>query len=318
MLERLHGHRLAFVAIVVVPFVSASLAFTCHSNPWTDPGPSSGSRPARTATPTRTNTPTPAQTGTPTNTPSSTAAATNTATVTPTNTPEQTVTSTSTATPTPVTLGFIGVKPWAVLASFQAAAGNGPPTTLTLGASAPADIILIASGGPGSDAYSNALKYGSATILCAASTQNCSVALCPGPYPDTCAETAPSCDGPECTPLTGNLIGPTRSGIDFMMNNTSAGCDSFDEAFTLDADGTYDLTDVCDPAGGGACASALSLCSRRILILPLVDSFGDGASDPLTITAFATFWLDGYVSGQCQGNSCVVQGRFVNASYTGP
>ena len=286
MRERLLSHRRALVAIAVVPFVSASLSFTCNWYPRRyDPGP--------TTTPVAT------------------------ATDSPTDTPQPTATSTPAATPTPLALGFIGVRPWAVLSSTQAAAGNGAPVSLTYPASFSGDILAIGTDGSGSSPYSSAVANGSSSVLCAAATQNCSSASCPGPYPDTCAETSPGCDGPECTPVTGNLVGSTRTGIDFMMNNTSAACDTFDEAFTLEGDGTYTLDNVCDPAGGGACESAAALCSRRVLVLPLVNSFGTG-TDPVTISGFSTFWLDGYTIGQCQGNTCAVQGRFVNASYAGP
>ena len=38
----------------------------------------------------------------------------------------------------------------------------------------------------------------------------------------------------------------------------------------------------------------------------------NGSCD-LTITRFALFWLEGYDSSKCTGNSCEIEGRFVDA-----
>jgi hypothetical protein len=50
-----------------------------------------------------------------------------------------------------------------------------------------------------------------------------------------------------------------------------------------------------------------------VIIIPVVDSFGNGASDPGEIQRFALMWLEGYDNGKCQGNSCEIKGRFVKA-----
>jgi hypothetical protein len=257
---------------------------------------------------------------TPTITPIPSATASATVTSTATDTPTSTATSTPspTATPTPVTLGFLHVRPWAVLQSTFDAAGNGALITLKYDATgAPGfNLLPVSLDGSGSAAYGNAVAYGSTAIVCAAGTTNCATASCPGAYPAACAETSPSCDGPDCTTQTGNLVGPTRTGIDTVMTNTSADCDTFAEAFTANGGGAYDLNAACDPGGAGACASTSSVCSRRIFIVPIVGSFPSGAGT-VTIQAFATFWLEGY-SGPCTGSACDVSGRFVNATYAGP
>ena len=48
----------------------------------------------------------------------------------------------------------------------------------------------------------------------------------------------------------------------------------------------------------------------------MVDTFGTGASDPAEIQRFALVFLEGYEDGKCQGDSCEIKGRFVQADIT--
>ena len=116
---------------------------------------------------------------------------------------------------------------------------------------------------------------------------------------------------------TGNVIGKTRDGVDFRMNNTMPECDTFEEVFTApdSVTGISNLNPDCNPwlDGPGKCTSATDSCSRRVIIIPVIDSFGNGASDPGTIQRFALLFLEGYDSGKCQGNQCEIKGRFVMA-----
>jgi hypothetical protein len=57
------------------------------------------------------------------------------------------------------------------------------------------------------------------------------------------------------------------------------------------------------------------LCSRRVFLIPIVDGFGNGSSDPVTIVGFALVFLEGY-QGSCTGNSCDIEARFVRADVT--
>jgi hypothetical protein len=79
--------------------------------------------------------------------------------------------------------------------------------------------------------------------------------------------------------------------------------------------GTYSIEPACNPWGAGGCASTTSLCSRRIFLIPIVDSFGNGSSDPVAIVGFALVFLEGY-EGSCSGSSCDIQARFVRADIT--
>jgi hypothetical protein len=99
----------------------------------------------------------------------------------------------------------------------------------------------------------------------------------------------------------------------------SQGCDTFALAFgSPDAQGKYHLDPDCNPwtDGPGKCTSDSDICSRRVIIIPVVDTFGSGASDPAEIQRFALVYLEGYDSGKCQGNNCEIKGRFVKADIT--
>jgi len=209
--------------------------------------------------------------------------------------------------------GSNGIVPWTVTQATVDAAGNGALVTLKYDADGGenGNFGAIRIDGPGAQTYETSVKHGSTAYACAEGTPNCSPGACPGTYPESCAETAPECDGPDCTPQTGNLIGPTRDGVDHRMNGASAQCDSFGETFSGPNDsGVYRLNPGCNPwlPGGSG--------GTRVIIIPVVDDFGSGASDPATITGFALVYLEGYDAGKCSGNSCEIKGRFVRADLS--
>jgi Flp pilus assembly protein TadG len=209
--------------------------------------------------------------------------------------------------------GGNGIVPWTVTQDTVDASVNGAVITMKYDSTGGelGNFGAIRIDGPGANTYNNSVKYGSTNYACAEGTPNCTPGACPGTYPEVCAETSPECDGPECTPQTGNLVGPTRTGVDYRMDNAGAACDSFGETFDgPDAGGRYYLDPECNPwidGGGGG---------TRVIIIPIVDEFGSGASDPATITGFALVYLEGYDAGKCQGNSCEIKGRFVRADLS--
>lgn len=218
--------------------------------------------------------------------------------------------------------GSNGIVPWAVTqdtVDTALAMGDGVQITLkydTTGGNL-GNFGAMRIDGPGSSVYNTSVKYGSTTYACAETAVNCVTGACPGTYPATCAETSPECDGPDCSPQTGNVIGPTRTGVDFRLGYTMPECDTFTETFgTPDAGGIYDLNPTCNPwtEGPGKCDSNTDICSRRVIIIPVVDSFGNGQSS-VTIQRFALVYLEGY-EGTCTGNSCDILGRFVQAELT--
>jgi hypothetical protein len=214
--------------------------------------------------------------------------------------------------------GGAGIVPWSVTQATVDASGNGSLVTMKYDATGAnvGNFGAIRIDGSGSSTYETSVKYGSTTVACAETAANCTPGSCPGSYPNVCAETSPECDGSECTPETGNLTGGTRDGVDFRMDYTSEECDTIDEAFgPVDADGLYNLNPDCNPwtDGPGKCLTNTSICSRRVIIIPVVDTFGSGASDPASVQRFALVFLEGYEDGKCQGNSCEIQGRFIKA-----
>jgi Flp pilus assembly protein TadG len=215
--------------------------------------------------------------------------------------------------------GGAGIVPWSVTQATVDAAGSGDVITMkydTTGSNT-GNFGAIRIDGPGANVYSSSVMYGSQDVACALTAPNCTTGACPGTYPTTCAEDSPSCDGPQCDPQTGNLIGPTRTGVDFRMNNTSGACDTFGEAFADLGGGKYHLNGDCNPwtDGAGKCTgnNPGDLCSRRVIVIPVVDGFGSGASTPTTIQRFGLVYLEGYDAGKCQGNDCDIKGRFVQA-----
>ena len=222
--------------------------------------------------------------------------------------------------------GSAGIVPWAVTQAMVDASQPGALVTMKYDATGAntGNFDAMRIDGGGATDYGAAASYGSTTVICAATTPNCSAGSCPGNFPNPCAENAPECDGPQCPPKTGNMVGDTRGAVDLRIANTLAACDTFDEVFTPTAsppDGNYAINPdrpECNPWGAGACEPAPSTvaCSRRVIIIPVVDTFGNGSSDPLTIQKFALFFLEGYDAGKCTGNNCEIKGRFVNANLT--
>jgi hypothetical protein len=213
-----------------------------------------------------------------------------------------------------------GIVPWSVLDELVVNATSGDLVTIKYDASSNpgmGNFGPIRIDGNGSSDYEAAASYGSGTVICAEGTAGCTTTACPGAFPTTCAENAPECDGEQCPPKTGNMTGPTKRAVDLRMNNTSAACDTFAETFTAGTDGKYTLDAECNPWSGGACAPAPSTapCSRRVFLIPIIDEFGNGSSDPVTILGFALVYLEGY-TGSCTGNSCDVRARFVRADVT--
>lgn len=225
--------------------------------------------------------------------------------------------------------GGSGIVPWSVTQATVDASPNGDIIVMKYDATGAniGNFGAIRIDGSGSSTYEDSATFGSSTTACAVSAAQCVKGSCPGSYPEVCAETSPSCDGPECTPETGNMIGATRDAVDYRLDYTcdasnpcgAQSCDTFEDAFgTPDSNGKYNLNPNCNPwtDGPGKCTSATDYCSRRVIIIPVVDTFGTGASDPAEIQRFALVFLEGYEDGKCQGDSCEIKGRFVQADIT--
>ena len=223
--------------------------------------------------------------------------------------------------------GGTGIVPWAVTTAALNGVTNGSLVTLKYDAtgSTNGNFNPIRVDGSGASIYTNSVQYGAQSVACAATTTNCSTSACAsGAFPGACAENSPTCTGPDCTPQPGNVLGPTRTAVDFRMNNTTAECNTFGGgapgstgAFWVSA-GQYILNPNCNPwSGPGQCVGTTpGLCSRRVIIVPIVNGFGNGASTPVTIQKFALIYLEGYAGGKCQGNSCQITGEYVQANVS--
>lgn len=202
-----------------------------------------------------------------------------------------------------------GLMPWAI-------------TQATIDASTPGQLVTIKQGagggttgnygaidydGTGANVYRDTIMHGSQTTVCAQGQPGCDTTGCPGSFPSPCAENAPSCTGPQCTSEPGNMVGPTDQGVAYRVSLTNSGCNTFSSTFTLQ-NGVYSVNPACNPWGAGACPvpdDGVTLCSRRVVLIPIVDQFGNGRK-PVTILGFAMFYLEGSSSG-------VVSGEFVRA-----
>lgn len=314
-----------------------------------------------------------------------------------------------------------GVVPWSIEQTTVDAATSGALVTIKYDANGAqtGNFGAIRIDGSGSSDYEYSAKYGATSTICSTAMTGCTTANCPS---GSCPETSSECDGPECTPKTGNMTGPTRDAVDFRKDYTSTACDTFDEAFTpvstslspqiqedllaryngeatsagasagrggvtfsrpfvpktdtptptktpiptntptrtptftptntntpgpatatntpaptntagpsptatntsvatptftpVASQQQYALNGACNPWSGGACTSTTSLCSRRVFLIPIINSFGNGSSTPVTVLGFALVYLEGYDSGKCTGNTCEIKARFVKAELT--
>jgi hypothetical protein len=138
----------------------------------------------------------------------------------------------------------------------------------------------------------------------------------PGPATNT-----PTPAPPTNTPTPKNNPKPTNTAV---PTDTPTGSPTPVQTSTPQAtatpsgggSGKYSLNPACNPWGAGGCASTTEMCSRRVIVVPIVDQFANG-SKPVIVQGFALFWLEGFAGGQkCQGSNCQVQGRFVKADVT--
>lgn len=183
-----------------------------------------------------------------------------------------------------------GLRPWGVLES--AIKYDGSSTILKYDAHdvTGGNFGALAIDGTGASVYRDTIKYGSHTALC--------------------AQGQPGCLDPHVSTEPGNMVGPTRQGVQYLLDNTGSGCDEFSEVLVPDAStanpNDYVLTDRCNPFQPSPPND-----SRRVIITPVIDHLCSGRCD-VTILYFAMFFLDDLPS--CTGNDCQVTGRFARAN----
>ncbi len=194
--------------------------------------------------------------------------------------------------------GVGGLMPWSVLQSVQQAATPGQSVVIKYDARNPTtgNFGAIALDGTGASTYLTTIQNGSTSVVCALGVPNCTTV-------------SPQCSGSTCPTEPGNIIGPTRNGVDYRIANTDPSCSSFDQTFQGPVNGKYQLNSQCNPWVAG------SKPSLRVILIPVINSLCNGRCS-ITILGFAMFYLEGYGPGGCTGNNCEISGRFVNADLT--
>jgi Flp pilus assembly protein TadG len=173
-----------------------------------------------------------------------------------------------------------GLAPWSVVDS--AINWNGGPTVLKYDSNNPqtGNFGSLAIDGNGAATYKSTIENGSAASLC--------------------AQGQPGCSDPTATTEPGNLIGPTKTGVDYLISNTNSACDTFAEVFKQRSDGTYSLTDRCNRWAGVT-------DSKRVVLVPVISGLCNGKCT-VTILYFAMFFINSLDT--CTGHNCQVTGQF--------
>ncbi len=141
--------------------------------------------------------------------------------------------------------------------------------------------------GQGGDTYKNTIINGSINSIC--------------------AEEDPACTYPYVDTETGNKMGPTEVGVDYLIDNVNPSCDTWGEVAGPGAT----VTTQCNPwkptyQGG-----------TRVIIIPVVEGlWSAGGQHTITIKRFAVVFLEEISSGCGQGNDCEIRGRFMKSIVT--
>ena len=194
--------------------------------------------------------------------------------------------------------GSANLVPWGVVEAAREDAEPGDLITLKYDANnvSSGDFGSIRIDGNGGSVYEDTITNGSTSTICAKDIAGC-------------VDTSPVCSGYICPSQTGNQVGPTSDGVDYRMENTDEHCDTFEKVFNGPTDGKYTVEKDCNPWLDGGYEN------QRLVLVPIISSLCNGTCD-LTILEFALFWLEGYANKKCTGNSCEIQGRFIDAELT--
>lgn len=185
--------------------------------------------------------------------------------------------------------------PFAVLESSLANLDTGDPATIkynqqdsSQGNSLLLDLPTSTPCGGGADAlYCNILN-GSQEAYCAYGQE----------YPG-CSSTVPT--------KTGQNFGKINQALQDLIDLTSEACDEFGEVFVPSPESASDmiLIDRCNPY-----PPYYATDSKRVIIIPVIESLPSGTSAPVTILRFALFFVTSLTCSQGQG-SCDLKGIYV-------
>lgn len=189
-------------------------------------------------------------------------------------------------------VGAGGLAPFAVEESVFAGLGQGDTATLKYNAtnSDNGNFLPLALDATGAAEYEDNVKFGSRQRLCSVGSESegCS----------SVAQTQP-----------GNVIGATRHALQWIFGHTDTACDSYEEVFTEhDSDASrLALVPECNRFANPTSTG------YRLILVPVVDKLCSGSCDVI-IQEFGLFFMESYsCSGQGQGNSCDLIGRYARA-----
>ena len=189
-------------------------------------------------------------------------------------------------------IGTDNLAPFAVEKTVFEGLETGDQATLKYNATSSTDgnFLPLELDSPGGSEYRDNTKFGSETWLCSL-----------GHETEGCSSTAFT--------ETGNLVGPTRTALRWVFDNTSDECDNFSEVFvpSPDDDGRLAIHSPCNRF------LSPSNESYQLIIVPVIESLCNGKCE-VTILEFALFFLEDYhCHGGGQGNSCDLFGRYATA-----
>src|SRR3990172_6073006 len=183
--------------------------------------------------------------------------------------------------------GGDGIIPLSVTENAVLDATFGQPVVLkydsnniTQGNTGPVRIDGPGSGNcTSSDSYCDGVEFGSENVVCA---EGADATYCNGPY---LVDTEP-----------GNLVGGTRTAIDYRIDNTDDACDEIEEVFQDDptsSDSTvYAFDSDCNPF------VASRYTSLRVVVIPVIEQLCNGSCE-VKIVDFALFFIEGYNTNGC-------------------
>jgi len=108
----------------------------------------------------------------------------------------------------------------------------------------------------------------------------------------------------------GNMVGPTRQGLQARFQETDGQCDEFEEAFQQ-TDNVWHINGQCNPWLGAE-------DSKRVAVVPVIEDEDLHGRTQVRVVGLALVFLEDF---QCRGgNECEVQARLVKAvaSLQGP
>jgi Flp pilus assembly protein TadG len=195
--------------------------------------------------------------------------------------------------------GFAGgLRPWGLEDTCIANVTYGSSVTLKYGSGDSGDEACgattgnfgaLAIDGNGANAYRTTIKNGSTSPLC--------------------ADSVPGCQNYTVSTETGNMVGPTGQGIDYLIANTPASCRTWAQV----SDGMGGITPSCNPWLPGYSGSA-----SLVVIMPVVHGLWSNGKHDVTVKRFAMVFLSGYESCGNGNGSCQVDGYFIKSTLTIP